>query len=48
MRDRTIRIHLSMGGTAIQPLTPLEDLIERADHALYHVKKSTKNGFLNL
>ena len=38
-------IRISIGGTAVRYGEPVESAIERADRALYEVKKTTKNRF---
>lgn len=38
-------IGISVGGTYVKQDETLENAIERADKALYHIKKTTKNGY---
>lgn len=40
-------LSVSIGGTAVTPGEPWEQVIDRADQALYRVKNSTKHGFEN-
>lgn len=44
--DQGFPIRVSIGGTAVRKGERLDDAVERADQALYDVKRSSKNGYL--
>ena len=47
MQELPFTLNISIGGTAVTPGEPWEQVIDRADQALYRVKHGTKHSFEN-